>query len=466
VAVDPYEVVRLAERFGAEYAEARVQDYLYEVVRFDSGVLREYSVDRRKGVGLRVSVNGYLGFAYTNDVSRQGLEELVKRAVAAARTAAIAGRATRFAERPVRKERFSTPFSEDPVAVDPEEKVRVVEEVNVGSMRRAEIRSAVTALAVERDARLYASSDGADIRVEVVGVGLSHMAVARVGAVAERARDSESAIAGFEFIRKRDWGVFASEIDDLAIKAAQATTPKPGVYTAIIDNELIGLLLHEAFGHASEGDTVRAGASVLRGRLGQEVASPLVTIVDDGLVEGGYPVPFDDEGTPKRKTVVVEKGVLKGYLHSRATAHDLGQEPTGNARAQDFTFEPIVRQTNYYMLPGDYRVEELFEDVDYGIYLRARGSGGGQVNPAMGTFTFSVGPSYIVRKGEIAELVRGVIVSGMILETLRAIDAVARDFKVETSVFGACGKAMQRVRVGHGGPHVRTRRIVVGGGSR
>jgi len=292
------------------------------------------------------------------------------------------------------------------------------------------------------------------------------MAVARVGAVAERARDSESAIAGFEFIRKRDWGVFASEIDDLAIKAAQATTPKPGVYTAIIDNELIGLLLHEAFGHASEGDTVRAGASVLRGRLGQEVASPLVTIVDDGLVEGGYPVPFDDEGTPKRKTVVVEKGVLKGYLHSRATAHDLGQEPTGNARAQDFTFEPIVRQTNYYMLPGDYRVEELFEDVDYGIYLRARGSGGGQVNPAMGTFTFSVGPSYIVRKGEIAELVRGVIVSGMILETLRAIDAVARDFKVETSVFGACGKAMQRVRVGHGGPHVRTRRIVVGGGSR
>jgi TldD protein len=223
-------------------------------------------------------------------------------------------------------------------------------------------------------------------------------------------------------------------------------------------------MLHEAFGHASEGDLVMHRESVLYGKLGTKIASELVTIVDDGLAEGGYSAPFDDEGVAKKRTVVVEKGTLRGYLTHRQAAHELGIEVSGNDRAQDITFMPIVRQTNFFMLPGDARIEELFEGVSEGIYLKGRGAMGGQVNTAVGTFTFSVGPSYIIRNGEPAELVRGVVVSGNILETLMNVEAVARDLKVTTSVFGGCGKDGQLARVGDGGPHVKVSRIVVGGG--
>lgn len=182
------------------------------------------------------------------------------------------------------------------------------------------------------------------------------------------------------------------------------------------------------------------------------------------MVEGGYPVPYDDEGVQKGKTIVVDKGVLKGYLTSRDTSQELNLKPTGNARAQDISFDTLVRQTNYYAEPGEWKVEELFEGVSHGIYLRGRGAMGGQVNPSVGTFTFSIGPSYIIRNGEPVELVRGVVVSGNILETLKEVDAVANDLKITTSVFGGCGKGGQTVRVGDGGPHIRTRKIVVGGG--
>ena len=204
---------------------------------------------------------------------------------------------------------------------------------------------------------------------------------------------------------------------------------------------------------------------MLKGKVGERVASELVTIVDDGTVDGGYFYPYDDEGVAKTKTVIVEKGILKGYLNSRETAARLEGEPTGNSRTQDYQNVPIVRQTNYYMEPLDMRFEELVEDIDYGFYIRGVGSMGGEVNPGLGTFTFSVGPSKVIRKGELAETVRGVTISGMILETLKEVDGVGRDFRVRTSVFGGCGKTGQRVRVGDGGPHVRIRRMVVGGRS-
>jgi len=245
--------------------------------------------------------------------------------------------------------------------------------------------------------------------------------------------------------------------------SAQARSVKPGVYNAIVDGDLNHLLAHEAFGHASEGDTVVAGASILRGRIGESIASNAVTIVDDGLIDGGYPVPYDDEGIKKGRTVVVENGILRSFLSSRYTAVDLNQGLTGNARAQDITFDAIVRQTNFYMLPGESKVEELFDGISTGFYLLGRGAMGGQVDPSVGTFTFSIGPSYIIRNGEPSELVRGTIVSGNIIETLKEVDLIAKDLRVDTSVFGGCGKGGQMVRVGTGGPHIRVRRIVIGG---
>jgi len=280
----------------------------------------------------------------------------------------------------------------------------------------------------------------------------------------ERVPHQRAEVAGWEFLQRSDWENFTAELSRLACKAVGCKTPPPGSYPVVVDPEVTGLLLHEAFGHASEGDLVASGSSILRGKLGERVASGLVNIVDEGVVEGGYFVPYDDEGAPKRRTVVVEGGVLRGFLTSRRTAAELGVEDTGNGRCQDFQSIPIVRQTNYYMLPGDMSLEELLEDIGFGIYVRGVGTTGGQVDPGMGTFTFSVGPSHMVRNGELAEMVRGVVISGFILDVLREVDGVAGDLCVRTSVFGGCGKDDQLVRVGLGGPHIRVRRMTVGGG--
>jgi TldD protein len=205
--------------------------------------------------------------------------------------------------------------------------------------------------------------------------------------------------------------------------------------------------------------------SVLDGRLGDSIADESVTVFDDGQIEGGYLVPFDDEGVPKNKTIILEKGRLKGFLVSRDIATELGLELTGNARAQSFEHKPIVRMTNVYMQPGDYSFDELIKSVKHGYYIRGRGSLGGQVNVGGGTFTFRAGPSYLIEKGELKHMVRAVTLAGKVLETLKTIEAVGKDFSVTTSVFGGCGKDGQMAKVGDGGPHVRLGKLTIGGRS-
>ncbi|MEM2511190.1 MAG: TldD/PmbA family protein, partial [Candidatus Methanomethylicia archaeon] len=313
------------------------------------------------------------------------------------------------------------------------------------------------------DCRVFTSSNNSLIVNELTIVGLGHSSTAHGSLGYESVWDSRSCCMGYEFIKGFDWYGFVENISETALKASNSSYPKAGVYTIIADPDLVGLILHEAFGHASEADLVASGESVLQGRIGEYIASKYVTIVDDGLIADGFNVPVDDEGVVKRKTVVVDKGVLRGFLTSRETAAELNIEPTGNARAESFSQIPIVRQTNYYMEKGDYSFEELIEDVDFGLYVKGCGAGGGQVNVGIGSFTFNTGPSYIIRNGEVSEMVRGVILSGYILDTLKSIDAVGKDFSIRTSIFGGCGKDNQTVKVGHGGPHVRIRSIVVGG---
>jgi TldD protein len=295
-------------------------------------------------------------------------------------------------------------------------------------------------------------------------IGVSLILAAHVEGVYETLHDQESIVGGWEFIKSINWDEWTLERSKLVVETARSQYVKPGKYDIILDNDMVGLLLHEAFGHATEGDLVMSGSSVLRGRIGEKIASDLVTVVDNGVIEGGAFVPYDDEGTPKRKIYTVKNGVLTNYLHSLSTALMLNSEPTGNARVMGFEHPLLVRQTNTYMEPGDWSVEELIRDTKRGLYIKGKGARGGEVNTLTGAFTFTSGPSYIIENGEPTKLVKGVMLSGLILETLRNVDAVARDLVVRTSVFGGCGKSGQTVRVGDGGPHVRVRGFTIGGG--
>lgn len=455
-----YKALSLLSRRKPSYGDVRYQELEYELISVEDGVLREYSKTIRRGLGVRVYLDGSIGFASTNLLDEPSVEEAVDQALAAAK--AVEAK-VKLSVKPVVEAKVRAEFKTDPFKVNPEDKVELALSANRAS-RINSVKSAVTRIGIQRDRRVTVTLDGCEVEVESFLVGLAHMSVAYEVGRLERVFDSRSSVSGWEFLSERDWTDFTVQISRLAVEAVSAPQPKAGLYQAVVDPDLIGLVIHEAFGHAVEGDLVASGSSILSGRLNETVASEHVTIVDEGVVEGGYFTPYDDEAVEKKPVTLVDKGVLVGFLTNLASASELNVASTGNGRAQDFRSQPIVRQTNLYMKPGDYKLEELLEDVDEGIYLRGAGAGGGQVDTGSGTFTFSVGPSRLIRKGELAGLVRGTVVSGSILETLLGVDAVGSDLTVRTSAFGGCGKDGQMVRVGYGGPHVRVTRISVGGG--
>jgi TldD protein len=446
---------------GASYADVRFQSYESELISVENKTLDNYSSRKFSGFGVRVFVNGAVGFASSSDLSSRSVEKTLDSATRAAR--AVKNRQGTLAQAHVNKAIAISSARIDPFDIPPEEKVSIALDANRAAWTDDKIKNAMTNLGMTRDYRWFASSEGARVTVETTMTGLSHISVAQVNGVMEYIPDSKSSCSGFEFIKSRDWNAFTSSVSNLALEAVESTTPPPGTYLVVVDPDIVGVLLHEAFGHASEGDLVSSGESVLTNRIGSRLAAENITIVDEGVVKGGFYYPYDDEGVKKEKTVVVEKGVLKEFILDRESASKLGGNSTGNGRAQDFENLPIVRQTNYVMQPCDLEFEELIEDVDVGVYVRGRGSTGGEVEVGMGTFTFGVGPSKMIKKGEIAETVRGVVISGSILDTLRTVDAVGKDLVVKTSVFGGCGKSAQRATVGFGGPHIRARKMTVGG---
>ena len=451
-----------ATALGASYADARYQCFDDEQIAVENKELKNYSARRLSGIGIRIVVNGAVGYASTSDLSQNRLAATLRNAVKAARSAK--GQKHAFAATEIKNAKVKSPRKIDPDNVPPEEKVSLVLDANKTAWVDANVKTCLTRLGLTKDSRLFMSTEGARVEVETTLVGLAHSSVAKVNGVMENVNDiGESRCAGFEFIKSQDWNSYTAGVSRLAVEAAGSGTAPPGTYTVLVGPLVLGLVLHEAFGHASEGDIVASGESVLKNKLGEKLASDDVTIIDEGIVEGGYFYPFDDEGTEKEKTVIVENGVLKYFLQSRNTAHEIGVKTTGNARAQDFDNLPIVRQTNYYLQPKDAAFEEIIEDIDFGIYVSGKGGGGGEVEPGLGTFTFGVGPSKIIRQGELAETVKGVVISGSILETLKTVDAAGKDLKIITSVFGGCGKDGQRATVGFGGPHVRVRKMIVGG---
>ena len=450
-----------AAGLGASYADVRYQCHDSETITVENRTLKSYSSRRLSGFGFRVTTERATGYASTSNSDLESLENTLRNAMKAAKS--FRSQRKPFTKTEVNKTEIKLSTKTDPVAVSPEEKVSVALDANKAAWVGDEIKSTITRLALSSDSRLFMSTEGAKVRVKTALVGLAHESVAKANGAMEKVGYSESMCAGFEFIKSKDWNSFAADLSRLAVEAAHSRTPAPGTYPAVIHPEVFGVVLHEAFGHASEGDLVFTGESVLHNRVGDRLASEAVTIIDEGSVKGGYFCPFDDEGTKKGRTVIVKDGLLKGYLHDRNSASEFSVESTGNGRAQDFENVPIVRQTNIYLQPRHHRFEELIEDIDSGIYVMGRGWTGGQVEPGMGTFTFGVGPSKVIRKGELAETVRGVVISGSILDTLKTVDAVGNDLKIVTSAFGACGKGGQRASVGLGGPHVRVREMTVGG---
>lgn len=301
----------------------------------------------------------------------------------------------------------------------------------------------------------YKSSDGIECAYELLNVGFAVSAVAAENGVYQAGRESRFGY-GYELFEKENVLELASKAGNTAVELLKAKTPKGGEMPVILDQELAGVFAHEAVGHASEADLVLEGDSILENRIGEQIASPLITIIDDPtLHEFGY-YPFDAEGSQSRKTEIIKDGVFNSYLHSRETAAQLGGIP-GNCRAQGYSM-PVVRMSNTFIANRDARFEEMLEEVRDGMYLI--GSRGGQVNTGEGIFQFNAEKGYLIKNGELTDLVRDVSLSGKTLEILNHVTLVGNDLKMNS---GRCGKAGQAVPVSDGSPHIAISRALVGG---
>jgi TldD protein len=345
------------------------------------------------------------------------------------------------------------PLHEDPRDVDLEEKTRLLAGIEAAA-RIPEVVNTRARYTEGVDSVRYVDSSGTEYSYETVRSGFSVLAIASRNGVMQMGSERDHITTGFNLRDKQDLGRKAGEV---AVSLLGAKLAKGGAVTAVLDPELAGVFTHEAVGHASEGDIVREGASVLGGKIGERIGSENLVVVDDpSLHEFGFD-PTDAEGVAVQRTEIIRDGVFRSYLHNRETLAALGDGLAGHARSEHGA-PPLVRMSNTFIENGDATYDEILAECGDGILLI--GSRGGQVDPGRGVFQFNAEYGYQIENGEIARMVRDVSLSGEILSTLHNIVLVGNDRKMHP---GYCGKGGQSVPVSDGAPHLLLEHAMVGG---
>jgi TldD protein len=344
-------------------------------------------------------------------------------------------------------------LGEDPRDVDLEEKTKLLAEIE-GAARVPEVANTRARYTEGIDSVRFLDSSGNEFSYEAVRSGFSVLAIASRNGVMQMGSERDHVTTGFNLRDKQDLGRKAGEV---AVSLLGAKLAKGGAMRAVLDPELAGVFTHEAVGHASEGDLVREGASVLGGKIGERIGCEGLVIVDDPtLHEFGF-MPVDAEGVAVRRTEIIRDGVLASYLHNRETLSAVGNGVPGHARAEPGA-PPIVRMSNTFIENGDATYDEILSECKDGILLI--GSRGGQVDPGRGVFQFNAEYGYLIEGGETTDMVRDVSLSGEILSTLHNIVLLGNDRKMSP---GYCGKGGQSVPVSDGAPHLLLENATVGG---
>jgi len=447
------------------WIELRYQARSTKRITVRNGSLEESSSVLLAGLGVRALVDGVFGFASTTDVSERGVLAAIEAAQSAAKTSAGAKRERikGLAEAPMATGTFAV-ATDDPLdAHSLEEKLALVlrldERIRSGAK---EIVSSTASYGEIQDEKIIVTTDGASAHVFDSKPELRAIAVAGRNGDQTMGHESSGVTGGWSDLLGI---VTPEELADKAVQLAvdQLSAPHPtgGASVVVLDPGLVGILCHEAIGHTVEADIVLGGA-ITSDKIGQVVASELVTLCDSGATEySPYAVgilPVDDEGVLTRRTVIIEKGVLRSFLHNRETAARYGVAPTGNARAYVYSDDPIIRMRNTYIEPGDTPLEKLIGGVKMGYYLRELGMSGQADSNA--EFMFGVSEAHRIVDGKVGELVRGATISGNAFDVLKSVDALGDDFAWEHGA-GACGKG-QAAKVDAGGPHLRCT-LTIGG---
>ncbi|MDH3761486.1 MAG: metalloprotease TldD [Gammaproteobacteria bacterium] len=426
----------------------------------DDGILREGSFSIEKGVGIRAMSEEKTGFAYCDDLRGNAITQAVNNARAIVRQGQSGSRKIALANQPAK----ALYTAANPVdSRSAEEKVELLKKLDQFTRALDErIEQVIISLSGGIDHILVAATDNtlaADIRplVRLNVTVLMHQG--------ER-REQGSAGAGGRhaydvfFETDRAYELAREAVRQAATNLESVATPA-GTMPVVLGPGWPGVLLHEAVGHGLEGDFNRKGTSAFSNRMGELVASPLCTVVDDGtLVDRRGSLSIDDEGVPAQNTVLIENGVLKGYMQDKLNARLMATQSTSNGRRESFAHMPMPRMTNTYMLPGESEPEEIIGSVEKGLY--AVNFGGGQVDITSGRFVFSLSEAYLIEKGKITAPVKGATLIGSGPEVMGKISMVGNDLQLDQGV-GVCGKEGQGVPVGVGQPTLKIDEITVGG---
>lgn len=446
-------------RSGVDYADLYFQVTRQESWTLEDGIIREGSFSLDQGVGVRANSGEKTGFAYSDELMLPALEA----AAGAARAIARQGQDRRVQAWQRSSAATLYPQSDPTTSIDDEQKTQLLLELDAATRALdPRVEQVTISMASSQDLVLVAASDGtlaADVR-PLIRLNLS--VILEQNGQREQGYGGGGARADLDYFLDGELPLeFAREAVRQAGVQFEAQPAPAGTMPVVLGNGWPGILLHEAVGHGLEGDFNRKGVSAFSGKMGQKVASELCTIVDDGTIanrRGSLAV--DDEGTPGQNTVLVENGVLRGYMQDKLNARLMGVEPTGNGRRESFAYIPMPRMTNTYMLAGKHDPDAIIASVEKGLY--APNFGGGQVDITSGKFVFSASEAYLIENGKVTTPVKGAMLIGDGPEALHKISMVGNDLELDTGV-GTCGKDGQSVPVGVGQPTLKIDELTVGG---
>jgi TldD protein len=445
------------QKFGAEYAETRAQKLYKTMLTLKEGRVEAAKQGIENGVALRVLVNGAWGFASVGSLDAEVLMNAVSDACKMAKNAGSRLKTPiKLAETKTVEDRVQIKPKKKPSTILMEDKINTALSINKATLGYDKrIKGCTIDYLDLTGTNYFANSEGTRIEQDKLYVWSRITATAASKGVFTFSREEIGSTAGYEVFDSAPESI-GEKVAKRSIQQLGAKSPKGGKSQVVLGPNVVGVFVHEAFGHLAEADIALAGG-VLQINFGKKIGSDLVTFYDDGTIDGAFgSFKYDDEGVPTQKTLLIKDGVVTGLMHDRETAQKFNAEPTGNARAENFRVEPIIRMRNTFMAPRDHSFEELAEGIRSGYYFKS--FRGGQAN-LDGTFQVGIQEAYEIVNGEIGDPVRDASISGNTLETLFKVDAVGKDFELWP---GRCGKG-QTAFICDGGPHIRVKEVIVGG---
>ncbi len=452
---DLEDILEVAQK-GGDFAEIFLEQKEVTRIGCEADKIERVISGHEQGAGIRVLRGEHTAYGHTNELSKDSLIKLARQVGRAARENPVSSVLLEHREPSV-----SLVVGQRPDEVEIDGKVALVRAANEAARNvdNKLVRQVTVSYGDVIQQVMIASTEGTYVKDERIRSRLAVNVVAAEGDVIQTGFEAAGGTEGLELYQKEAPWELGRRAARRALLMLNARRAPAGRMAVVLAGEAGGTMIHEACGHGLEADLVQKKLSVYAGKKGEQVASELVTVIDDGTLPGKYgSYRFDDEGNPAQRTILIEKGVLCSYMYDRVTANRDGASPTGNGRRESFQNRPIPRMSNTYLAPGDTPPDEIIRETKAGLLVRKMG--GGQVNTTNGDFVFEVAEGYLIEDGEVTIPVRGATLTGNGPEVLKQIDLVGRDLGF---AIGTCGKDGQGVSVSDAQPTIRIPELIVGG---